>query len=90
MFDINYKSTFLLIQSALPYLRKQNGSSVLVIGTLGAYDPFPDSAHYAITKLALVGMVKVMSSVLQDDGIRVNCLNPGMIKTLFSKIFWEN
>ena len=37
MFDINYKSTFLLIKESLPFLRKQEGSSIVLISTLGAY-----------------------------------------------------
>ena len=37
MFDINYKSTFMLIKESLPFLRKQQGSSIVLISTLGAY-----------------------------------------------------
>jgi dehydrogenase/reductase SDR family protein 4 len=90
MMDINYVSTFLLIQLALPHLKKHKGSSVLMIGTLGAYEPRSDSGHYCISKLSMVAMTKVMGSVLLDEGVRVNCLNPGMIKTDFSKIFWKD
>lgn len=39
---------------------------------------------YSISKTALIGATKVLSSELVQDGIRVNCLAPGLIKTKFS------
>ena len=39
---------------------------------------------YSISKTALLGATKVLSSELVQDGIRVNCLAPGLIKTKFS------
>ena len=33
-------------------------------------------------------MAKVMSQLLMEDGIRVNCVSPGLIKTGFSKRVW--
>lgn len=39
---------------------------------------------YSVSKTALFGLTKVLSQELGPDGIRVNCIAPGIIKTNFS------
>ena len=90
MLDINYVSAHLLIQEALPYLKKQPGSSIVLMGSYGAYDLPTIIGHYAITKTMLVAMTKILAKELQDDEIRVNCVCPGLIKTKFSHSLWSH
>ena len=90
MFDINYKSTFFLIQQTLPYLKKQADSAVVILASYAAYDLPRLIGHYAITKTALVAMTKLLATELNSDGIRVNCVCPGLIKTKFSNALWSN
>ena len=89
MFDINYKSVYLLIKSSIPYLKKSKGN-IVIISTYGSYEIPLMAAQYAITKMTQVGMTKVLSRILMDDGIRVNCVCPGLIKTEFSRYLWED
>ena len=88
MLDINYTSAFLLVQEALPYLKKQKGSSIVLLGSYGAYDLPGIIGHYAVTKTMLVAMAKILAKELMDDEIRVNCVCPGLIKTKFSSALW--
>ena len=67
MLDINYVSAFLLIKEALPYLKKQKGSSIVLLGSYAAYDLPSLIGHYAITKTMLVAMTKILSRDLLDD-----------------------
>ncbi len=90
MWDINFKSTFFLVQEALPHLRKQKGSSIVILASYAAYDLPPLIGHYAITKTALVALTKLLAKQLLDDQIRVNCVCPGLIKTKFSSSLWAN
>ena len=85
MWDINYKAAFFLVQEALPYLRAEKDSSIVIISSYTAYDLPPIIGHYAITKTALVALTKILAKELMDDGIRVNCVCPGLIKTNFSR-----
>jgi len=39
---------------------------------------------YSISKTALLGLTKVCANELACDGIRVNCVAPGIIRTKFS------
>ena len=40
---------------------------------------------YGVSKTALLGLTKVLSKELSPDGIRVNSIAPGIIKTKFSQ-----
>ena len=90
MLDINYKSTFFLIQEALPHLRKQKDSAIAILASYAAYDLPATIGHYSITKTMLVAMTKILAKDLLDDGIRVNCVCPGLIKTGFSSALWSH
>ena len=89
MWDINFTSTFLLIQEALPHLRKQKDSGIVILSSYTAYERPALIGHYAITKTALIALTKLLAKELMDDNIRVNAIAPGLIKTKFSSLLWE-
>ena len=89
MLDINYEATFLLVQEAVPHLRKSKGS-IVILASYTAYDLSPIIGHYAITKTALVAMTKILAKELMEDDVRVNCVCPGLIKTKFSNSLWSS
>jgi NAD(P)-dependent dehydrogenase (short-subunit alcohol dehydrogenase family) len=41
----------------------------------------PGFAHYAASKAALIGMTTVLARELGPDGVRVNCIAPGLVLT---------
>ena len=43
-------------------------------------------AAYAISKTALLGLVKALSLTVVSKNIRVNAIAPGLIKTKFSEV----
>lgn len=45
---------------------------------------------YSVSKTALFGLTKALSSDLASENIRVNCVAPGIIKTKFSSAMYEN
>ncbi|KAI5701060.1 hypothetical protein M8J75_005725 [Diaphorina citri] len=78
IFEVNVKSTFLLTQEVLPYIRKRNGGSIVYL--LGAY---------SVSKTALLGLTKAVAQDLASENIRVNCLAPGITKTKFAAALYE-
>ena len=90
MWDINVKSTFFAIKEAKPYLEKAENPNILVISSVVGTNPSPPIGVYSMTKAALDNMVKFLSVELRSDGIRINGLAPGLIKTKFAKGIWEN
>ena len=43
-----------------------------------------------MSKTALHGLAIALAKELGDDGIRVNVVSPGVIKTNFSRMLWED
>ena len=52
--------------------------------SVSSVEPHKFLGLYAMTKAALNNMAIWMKDELREDGIRVNCIAPGMIETEFS------
>ena len=84
---VNYKAPVMLTQQMQKkkYINK-NASIVLVSSVSGVYVSAPASTLYSGSKGAVNGVAKAMALDLSPRGIRVNCVNPGMVDTnIFSK-----
>ncbi|XP_017016624.1 dehydrogenase/reductase SDR family member 4 [Drosophila kikkawai] len=90
IFDVNVKSSYLLAKEALPLLRQEKGSSIVFVSSIAGYDAFELLGAYSVSKTALIGLTKAAAKDLAPEGIRVNCLAPGVIKTKFSKALHED
>ncbi|KAI5734782.1 hypothetical protein M8J77_010402 [Diaphorina citri] len=89
IFEVNVKSTFLLTQEVLPYIRKRNGGSIVYVSSIGGLAPFKLLGAYSVSKTALLGLTKAVAQDLASENIRVNCLAPGITKTKFAAALYE-
>ncbi|RDX99347.1 hypothetical protein CR513_17603 [Mucuna pruriens] len=87
LWEINVKSTILLLKDAAPHLKK--GSSVVLISSLVAYNPPPTMAMYGVTKTAVLGLTKALASEMAPN-TRVNCVVPGLVPTHFVELYTTN
>ena len=85
IFDVNVKNTFFTIKEFYPLLKKAENASILIVASVAGYLPFTGIGVYSISKTTLLGMVKLLASELASDGIRVNGIAPGIIKTRFAE-----
>ena len=69
---------------------KDGAANICVISSTDGTIPMGVVGLYGSTKAALNNMVKFLSQELRADGIRVNSLAPGLIKTEFSGPLWNN
>ncbi|KAK1126829.1 hypothetical protein K0M31_004451 [Melipona bicolor] len=90
IFNINVKSAFLLIQESLPLLRESKSPSIIIISSIAGYMSFPLLGAYCVSKTALLGLNQIAAATLAPEGIRVNCIAPGVIKTKLSQIVHES
>ncbi|KAK7245924.1 hypothetical protein RIF29_40778 [Crotalaria pallida] len=87
LWEINVKSTILLLKDAAPHLKK--GSSVVLIGSVVAFNPPPTMAMYGVTKTAVLGLTKALATEMAPD-TRVNCVVPGSVPTYFTSFLTDN
>ncbi|KAG1653274.1 hypothetical protein FOA52_009166 [Chlamydomonas sp. UWO 241] len=82
LFEINVKVAVLLVKFALPHMRA--GASVVFISSITAFNPPMPIGMYAVSKTALLGLTKGLAAELGPEGIRVNCVAPGIVPTKFA------
>jgi NAD(P)-dependent dehydrogenase (short-subunit alcohol dehydrogenase family) len=64
--------------------------SIVNIGSIQAARVLPGRTHYAPTKLGLEALTRNMSAEMTPQGIRVNCIHPGLIDTPMTEWVMKN
>jgi len=80
--DVNLSALFWLTQGALPLFRRQGRGNVLVTSSVtGPRVAYPGLSHYAASKAGVNGFIRSAALELAAHGVRVNGVEPGMIRT---------
>ena len=67
---------------AIPAIAASGGGSFVIVGSIVAYFSFaPDSIPYATSKGGLQTLTHVLAVEHGPRGVRVNCVNPGLVDT---------
>lgn len=84
--NINLKGTFLTVKYAVPHLRKQGGS-VIVVSSVNGTRIFSNTGAtaYSCSKAGQVAFAKMVAVELGRSRIRVNVICPGAIATDISE-----
>jgi len=81
VYAINVEAPLFVTQRLFKNRLINNGASIVFIASLGAFIGARGHSIYAGSKAAIVGIARVLAHELSGNGIRVNCLSPGMVKT---------
>jgi 3-oxoacyl-[acyl-carrier protein] reductase len=80
--DVNVKGAFHSIQACVPAMRRERyGRIVLTSSITGGLVASEGLTHYAASKAAMVGMTRIAALELVGDGITVNAVQPGNVRT---------
>ena len=81
-FDIDLKGIFRVVRAALPAMRAaKKGAIVAVSSIMGVAYGWDEHVHYSSAKSGVIGLVRGLAVELAKDGIRVNGIAPGYIRT---------
>ena len=79
--EVNLKGVYYCTQAVAPIMKEQGSGVILnASSVVGHYGNFGQT-NYVATKSGVIGMTKVWSRELGKDGIRVNAVASGFIKT---------
>lgn len=76
----NLATAYTLCREGLPAVIDRKGTIVVVSSLAGHFAP-PELAGYSTAKHALTGLTKSMARDYGPQGVRVNCVSPGWVRT---------
>jgi enoyl-[acyl-carrier protein] reductase I len=80
--DVSAYSLVALSRGALPLLKSAGGGSILTLTFAGSQRVFPNYNVMGVAKAALEAAVRYLAADLGPEGVRVNAISAGPIKTL--------
>ncbi len=86
----NVKANHWLVQMVAPDMLAKGRGSIMITSSTGAFTPSLVLGAYAISKLAVIGLVRNLAAEMGPRGVRVNALCPGLIRTDFAQALWDN
>ena len=89
--DANLTTQFLVLRAALPLLRRSSGEdrSIALTSSFNALTGCGMPA-YSAAKAALIGMMHALVDPLGGDGIRINVVAPGSVRTPRTERIWRH
>jgi NAD(P)-dependent dehydrogenase (short-subunit alcohol dehydrogenase family) len=88
--DVNLKGVFNGTRAAVPFLREGGGGAIVNMASASGMRPTRGEGPYAAAKAGAIALT--MSAALEygPDGIRVNCVSPGFIRTPLTAFAFDN
>ncbi|MFE0729812.1 SDR family NAD(P)-dependent oxidoreductase [Streptomyces antibioticus] len=83
IFDLTFFSAVRTSRAALPHLIRDGGGAIVNISSINARLPFPSVVDYSAAKAALTNLNKALSEEFAPQGVRVNAIAPGPVRTPF-------
>src|SRR3954470_5426162 len=86
MLAVNLTGVFLCLKYEVTQMLAQGGGGAIVnTASIAGLIGLATSAHYVASKHGVVGLTKSAAIEYAQDGIRVNCVNPGYVATPMTK-----
>ncbi|HEX7141486.1 MAG TPA: SDR family oxidoreductase [Nitrososphaeraceae archaeon] len=82
-FETNVFGVIRVTQSVLPIMRRQKWGTIVNISSIAGKIGFPLTSAYVSSKFALEGLCESMACEVEQFGIKVILIEPGVIKTNF-------
>ncbi len=86
MMDINVKGLLYVTKALLPSLLKDGRGHIINIGSTAGKEVYPKGNVYCASKHAVDAINQALRIDLNQYGIRVGSVNPGLVQTEFSEV----
>ena len=85
--DVSLRGTLYMSQAVLPAMRAQRSGAICCVSSVSAQrgGGILGGPHYSAAKAGVLGLARAMAREYGVDGIRVNCVTPGLIATDINK-----
>jgi NAD(P)-dependent dehydrogenase (short-subunit alcohol dehydrogenase family) len=85
--DVSLRGTLYMSQAVIPAMRVQKQGAICCVSSVSAQrgGGILGGPHYSAAKAGVLGLARAMAREFGIDGIRVNCVTPGLIATDINK-----
>jgi 3-oxoacyl-[acyl-carrier protein] reductase len=87
--DVNLTGTYNVTQLAGPTLKADGGGVVVNIASIAGIRCIINEIHYSAAKAAIINLTEGLAYEWSSQGVRVNCVSPGLIATDISMKAWD-
>ena len=86
----NVRSNHWLCQMVAPDMKAKGRGSIMITSSTGAFSGSETLGTHNISKLADIALVRNLALEWGPQGIRVNAICPGLVRTEFARALWDN
>lgn len=83
--NVHLLGTWLGVRAASQVMRESGGGSIVNMSSLSGKSGNPGQSNYSAAKAGIVGLTKSAAKELAHRGVRVNAVQPGLIRTAMTE-----
>lgn len=81
MLDINLYGAFMTLAKIIPAFIQNHKGHIILVGSIAGYVGLPRSIGYGASKAGIINLAESLHCDLNNQGIRVQVVNPGFVET---------
>jgi 3-oxoacyl-[acyl-carrier protein] reductase len=82
---VHLRGTWLGVRAASEVMRERKAGSIINLSSLSGKSGNPGQTNYSAAKAGIVGLTKAAAKELAHHGVRVNAIQPGLIRTAMTE-----
>lgn len=79
--EVNLKGVLRVVRAALPAMRRKGAGSIVAVSSISGLLGWAEHAQYNASKAGVIGLVRGLAVEVGPDGVRINAVVPGLIRT---------
>lgn len=84
--EVNLTVPYLLSKAVLPHMRQQHWGRIITIASINSRIPSLHAGAYVASKHGVLGLMRTLALEHAADGITVNCICPGPVRTRMNDV----
>jgi 2-dehydro-3-deoxy-L-rhamnonate dehydrogenase (NAD+) len=78
---LNLTATFYCCRAAVTHMRERRSGAIVNVASISGKEGNPNMIPYSVSKAGVICLTKALAKEVIGDGVRVNCVAPGVIET---------
>jgi 2-dehydro-3-deoxy-L-rhamnonate dehydrogenase (NAD+) len=79
--DLNLTGTFYCCRAVISHMREHRSGAIVNVASISGKEGNPNMIPYSVSKAGVICLTKALAKEVTGDGVRVNCVAPGVIET---------